>query len=183
MTSKTVKNTKKSSTEESSCQCRREFLTDVTVGFAAVGAACAATPFVKSMSPAANVLAEKTLDVDLTEIPEGEFKVVLWQGKPVFVRHRTKEDIEWARKENKSSQLIDPQDDEKRVQKPEWLITMAICTHLGCVPLGGGEHGGWVCPCHGSVYDVAGRVIKGPAPKNLEIPPYKFIDNNTLRIG
>lgn len=181
--SKKVESKKEITPEGDSCACRREFLTDVTVGFAAVGAACAATPFIKSMNPAANVLAEKTLDVDLTEIDEGAGKVVLWQGKPVFVRHRTEGEIEHARNENKSSDLLDPEDDEKRTQNPKWLITMAVCTHLGCVPMDGGDFGGWICPCHGSQFDISGRLRKGPAATNLEIPPYKFLDDDTLRIG
>jgi ubiquinol-cytochrome c reductase iron-sulfur subunit len=181
--SKKVENKTEVAPEGDSCACRREFLADVTVGFAAIGAACAATPFVKSMNPAANVLAEKTLDVDLTEIEAGAGKVVLWQGKPVFVRHRTDNEIAHARKENTSKELLDPADDEARVQNPKWLVTMAVCTHLGCVPMDGGDFGGWLCPCHGSQFDVSGRLRKGPAATNLEIPPYTFLDDDTLRIG
>lgn len=183
MTKKTESKVAAPVKEGEGCACRREFLADVSVGFAAVGAACAAVPFVKSLKPAANVLAEKTLDVDLTAIPEGEGTVVLWQGKPVFVRHRTPEEIEHARSEDTSSELLDPADDKDRVQRPEWLVAMAVCTHLGCVPMDGGDFGGWLCPCHGSQFDVAGRLRKGPAATNLEIPPYEFLDDDTLRIG
>lgn len=183
MTKKTENKAASPAKEGEGCACRREFLADVSIGFAAVGAACTAVPFVKSLNPAANVLAEKTLDVNLAEIAEGEFKVVLWQGKPVFVRHRSASEIAQARKENTSKELLDPEDDENRVKKPEWLVAMAVCTHLGCVPMDGGDFGGFLCPCHGSQFDVAGRLRKGPAAKNLEIPPYEFLDDDTLRIG
>ena len=108
---------------------------------------------------------------------------VLWRGKPVFIRKRTKLDIESARKVN-LEELKDPEKDEDRVKKDEWLIMIGICTHLGCVPLGDkGEYGGWFCPCHGSHYDTSGRIRKGPAPTNLEIPKYEFVGNNIIKIG
>ena len=108
---------------------------------------------------------------------------MLWRGKPVFIRRRTQEEISKA-KNVKLEELKDPQKDEDRVKKPEWLIMTGVCTHLGCVPLGDkGDFGGWFCPCHGSHYDTSGRIRKGPAPTNLEIPKYEFADNNTIKIG
>ena len=108
---------------------------------------------------------------------------MLWRGKPVFIRRRTQEEISKAQNVN-LEELIDPQKDEDRVKKSEWLIMTGVCTHLGCVPLGDkGDFGGWFCPCHGSHYDTSGRIRKGPAPTNLEIPKYEFVDNNTIKIG
>ncbi|MBL0942583.1 MAG: ubiquinol-cytochrome c reductase iron-sulfur subunit, partial [Alphaproteobacteria bacterium] len=113
---------------------------------------------------------------------------VVWRGKPVFIRHRTPEEISQART-TPLNQLPDPAADETRAQKPEWLVVVGICTHLGCVPLGQkptetrGDYKGWFCPCHGSQYDISGRIRKGPAPKNLEVPPYTFLDSKTIRIG
>ena len=163
---------------------RRDVITTATTTFGVAGAACAAYPFIKSMTPAANVKAQATLDVDLTEIEEGDVKTVLWRGKPVFVWHRNAAQIEEAKQADGTGALLDPQNDADRVQKPEWLVVMAICTHLGCVPMrnSGGDEG-WRCPCHGSQFDVSGRLRRGPAESNLEIPPYKFLDDNTIRIG
>lgn len=166
------------------CSCsRRKFLTDVTTGVGVVGAAAMAYPFVKSMSPAANVKAMSTTEVDLSAIAEGETKTVMWRGRPVFVRHRTPAEIEHVRAENTSTQLLDPQNDEDRVQKEQWLVVMGVCTHLGCVPLNGGNFGGWLCPCHGSQFDASGRLRRGPAAANLEIPPYSFVNDSTIKIG
>lgn len=161
---------------------RRKFLTGVTGAFGAVGAACAAYPFIKSMSPSEDVEAQKSIEVDLSEIPEGETKRVIWRGKAVFIRHRTAAQIEEA-KAGDASAVIDPQTDADRVQKDKWLVTIAHCTHLGCIPLQGGKFGGWGCPCHGSQFDISGRVMRGPAAKNLEIPPYEFLSDTTIKIG
>lgn len=163
-------------------QNRRDFLTSVTTTFGAAGAACAAYPFIKSMSPSADVEAQKFVEVDLSDIPEGETKRVIWRGKAVFIRHRTPAQIAEAN-EGDAEAVIDPQTDADRVQKPKWLVTIAHCTHLGCIPLEGGNNGGWGCPCHGSQFDISGRVRRGPAAKNLEIPPYSFLDDNTIKIG
>ena len=163
-------------------QERRKFLGAVTGATCTVGAACVAYPFVKSMSPSKDVEAQKSIEVDLSSISEGETKRVIWRGKAVFVRHRTAKEIEDAAAGDNTADL-DPQKDADRVQKPEWLITIAHCTHLGCIPLQGGEHGGWSCPCHGSQFDISGRVRRGPAAKNLEIPPYSFINDTTVKIG
>ena len=174
---------------------RRDFLYIATGSFAAVGAGFAAWPFVHQMNPAANVLALATTEVDLTPIEKGQSIKVLWQGKVVFVRHRTEDEIKAAR-ETPVSELKDPKaenaalkpdapaTDENRAVKPEWLILIGVCTHLGCIPLANeGEYKGWFCPCHGSVYDTSGRIRKGPAPENLHVPPYAFKSDTTVLIG
>mgnify|MGYP000347114310 CR=1 FL=1 len=144
---------------------RRDLLNKVTTGFGAVGAACAAYPFIKSMTPSADVRALATTEVDLSDLAPGDSKTVMWQGKPVFIKYRTKEEIETARglSEQELAALKDPQPDEERVKKPEYLVVLAICTHLGCVPAAGGTYGGWLCPCHGSQFDESGRRRGGPA--------------------
>eukprot|EP00698_Gefionella_okellyi_P023194 TRINITY_DN783_c0_g1_i1.p1 TRINITY_DN783_c0_g1~~TRINITY_DN783_c0_g1_i1.p1 ORF type:complete len:253 (+),score=36.52 TRINITY_DN783_c0_g1_i1:23-760(+) len=139
--------------------------------------------FIDSMNPSADVLAMASIEVELDKIAVGDTLVAKWRGKPVFIRRRTEAEISAAR--DPSVELKDPQQDEARVKEPEWLIVIGVCTHLGCVPISGqGEYGGWFCPCHGSHYDTSGRIRKGPAPLNLEVPPYAFIDNGTkVRIG
>jgi len=169
---------------------RRDFLTLTVCTVGAVGAAGFVWPFIDSMNPAADVTALSTLDVDISTIPQGQGLTVLWRGCPVFIRRRTPEEIKIV-EAVPLDQLIDPESDLLRIHKgkPEWLVVVGICTHLGCVPTGQkpteprGEYGGWRCPCHGSEYDVSGRVRRGPAPKNLAIPPYVFLDEKTIRIG
>lgn len=167
---------------------RRDFLYLTAGAFGAVGAGIFAWPFIDSMNPSADTLAMSTTEVDLAPIEPGQAITVVWRGKPVFIRHRTPEDIEAANAVDVKT-LRDPQDDAARVKKPEWLVMVGICTHLGCVPLGQkktdphGDFGGWFCPCHGSHYDSSGRVRKGPAPKNLNIPDYTFLTDTTIRIG
>mmetsp|Transcript_4753 Transcript_4753/g.7183 ORF Transcript_4753/g.7183 Transcript_4753/m.7183 type:complete len:225 (+) Transcript_4753:101-775(+) len=135
--------------------------------------------FVSTMSASSDVLALASLEVDLAKIPEGTSSVVKWRGKPVFVRNRTAAEIKDAESVDTSS-LRDPQTDSERVLNPQWLVAVGVCTHLGCVPIANaGEYHGWFCPCHGSHYDVSGRIRKGPAPLNLEVPPYKFIEGDT----
>lgn len=139
--------------------------------------------FVLSMAPAADVLALASVEVNLNDIPEGKNATIKWRGKPLFVRHRTAIEI---KKEQGTSlaELRDPEDDSVRTQKPEWLVIVGVCTHLGCVPIANaGDWGGYYCPCHGSHYDAAGRIRKGPAPTNMEVPPYKFLDESTLLVG
>eukprot|EP01087_Luapelamoeba_hula_P023603 TRINITY_DN86_c0_g1_i1.p1 TRINITY_DN86_c0_g1~~TRINITY_DN86_c0_g1_i1.p1 ORF type:complete len:259 (+),score=40.52 TRINITY_DN86_c0_g1_i1:53-778(+) len=155
-----------------------------TAGFGyAYGAKSAVTEFLSSMNPAANVRALANIEVDLGSIQEGSSITVKWRGKPLFIRHRTEEEIQSAL-DTEVDSLRDPQSDEQRRKKPEWLILIGVCTHLGCVPLGGaGEFGGWFCPCHGSHYDTSGRIRKGPAPKNLEVPPYVFMDETKVLVG
>ena len=167
---------------------RREFLYLGTLTLAAVGAGAFALPIIDSMNPAADVLALSSIEVDLSPIEVGQSITVKWRGKPVFIRRRTAEEIETARADN-DADLKDPQPDDARVQKPEWLILVGVCTHLGCIPLGQksgdsrGEFGGWFCPCHGSHYDTSGRIRKGPAPENLAVPGYTFLDDSIVRIG
>jgi ubiquinol-cytochrome c reductase iron-sulfur subunit len=145
-------------------------------------------PLISSMNPAADTLALSTTEVDLAPVAVGQSITVVWQGKPVFVRHRTAKEIKEA-EDVDITKLRDPQTDESRVKKPEWLILVGICTHLGCIPLGQkvgdprGEFDGWFCPCHGSQYDSSGRIRKGPAPRNLEVPPYAFTSDHTIKIG
>ncbi|KIY67447.1 ubiquinol-cytochrome c r [Cylindrobasidium torrendii FP15055 ss-10] len=128
--------------------------------------------FLVTMSASADVLALAKVEVELGSIPEGKNVIIKWRGKPVFVRHRTASEIEEANREDWKS-LRDPEADSARVKNPEWLVMLGVCTHLGCVPIGeAGDYGGWFCPCHGSHYDISGRIRKGPAPTNLEIPTY-----------
>lgn len=154
----------------------------------AVGAACVAAPLINSLNPAKDTLALATIEVDLSQIPVGEARTAMWQGKPVFIRHRTPEEIKEAEDVDVTT-LIDKEADDVRVKKPEWLIVVGICTHLGCVPTGQkateerGEYHGWFCPCHGSQYDTSGRIRKGPAPKNLPVPPYTFVSDTVVKIG
>ncbi|KAL9414395.1 hypothetical protein AB3S75_042796 [Citrus x aurantiifolia] len=139
--------------------------------------------FVLSMSASKDVLALASLEVDLASIEPGTTVTVKWRGKPVFIRRRTEEDIQLANSVDVAS-LRDPQEDSVRVKNPEWLVVVGVCTHLGCIPLpNAGDFGGWFCPCHGSHYDISGRIRKGPAPFNLEVPMYNFLDENKLLIG
>jgi ubiquinol-cytochrome c reductase iron-sulfur subunit len=169
-------------------QTRREFLYLAAGAIGAVGSAGVAWTLVDSMNPATDTLALSTIDVNLAPIVEGMGIVTMWQGKPVFVRHRTAQEITEAQSV-KLSELTDPATDESRVKKSPWLVLIGICTHLGCIPLGNkpsddrGDWGGYRCPCHGSQYDTSGRVRRGPAPLNLAVPPYNFTSDTTVRIG
>jgi ubiquinol-cytochrome c reductase iron-sulfur subunit len=169
-------------------ESRRDFLVLAAGAMGAVGAASFAWPLIDQMNPAADVLALASTEVDLSKIEMGQSITVKWRGKPVFVRRRSVEEIKTAGAVA-LDQMIDPQADADRTQKPEWLILLGVCTHLGCVPLGQkasdpkGEYGGWFCPCHGSHYDTSGRIRKGPAPLNLAVPPYKFLDDTKIKIG
>ncbi|MGB0719949.1 MAG: ubiquinol-cytochrome c reductase iron-sulfur subunit [Bdellovibrionales bacterium] len=169
-------------------ETRRDFLQLTAGAMGAVGAACVAAPLVNSLNPAKDTLALSTIEVDLSDLAPGQAKTQMWQGKPVFIKHRTPKEIEEA-EDVQLSQLIDPQPDSDRVEKPEWLVVVGICTHLGCVPVGQkqadfhGDYDGWFCPCHGSHYDTSGRIRKGPAPKNLVVPPYEFLSDTRIKIG
>ena len=169
-------------------ETRRDFLLIATATVGAVGAGLSLWPLVASMNPAADVLALASTEVDLAPIEVGQSITVVWRGKPVFVRRRSEAEIGAARAVD-LGQLVDPQPDTARVKRPEWLVMVGVCTHLGCIPLGQnpgdpkGEFGGWFCPCHGSHYDTAGRIRRGPAPENLAIPPYEFTSDSTIRIG
>ncbi|WP_374545691.1 ubiquinol-cytochrome c reductase iron-sulfur subunit [Rhodoblastus sp.] len=162
---------------------RRDFLFIATGALAAVGAAAAVWPLINQMSPDASTLALASTEVDIGSIPEGQIVTIKWRGKPVFISHRTPTEIKAAEDVNIAT-LPDPQADSARVQKPQWLIVVGVCTHLGCIPLGHqGEYGGWFCPCHGSVYDTSGRIRKGPAPRNLAVPQYSFLSDAKVKIG
>jgi len=164
-------------------QSRRDFLFVATGAAGAVGAAGVAWPFIDQMNPDASTLAMSSIEVDLGAVAEGQILTVKWRGKPVFVRHRTKKEIEEAAN-TPLADLRDPQTDAERVKKPEWLILVGVCTHLGCIPLGHqGKYDGWFCPCHGSVYDTSGRIRQGPAPLNLEVPEYAFLSDTKVKIG
>ncbi len=162
---------------------RRDFLYVATSSLAAVGGAFAVWPLIDQMNPDKSVLALSSIEVDISAILPGQSIVVKWRGKPVFIRHRTAKEIAEAQAVPLSA-LRDPQADSARVQKPEWLIMIGICTHLGCVPLGQrGDYDGWFCPCHGSHYDSSGRIRKGPAPLNLAVPAYVFESDGKVKIG
>ena len=185
---------------------RRDFLMIATGAVAGVGVVLTAWPFINQMNPDAAVLAMASIEVDIGAIAEGQEVILKWRGNPVFVRHRTKAEID-AAKAVKMEELKDPvarnanakdndsATDENRVVggKEQFLVMMAVCTHLGCVPIGNsGEFavvqgnaktGGWFCPCHGSQYDTAGRIRKGPAPQNLDVPPYKYLSDSKIQIG
>jgi len=162
---------------------RRDFLVLAGYATAGVGAAAMAWPFIKSMTPAKDTLAAGSTEVDISTIERGQGVTVMWRGKPIFIRRRTDVEIARAKTEDNAS-LKDKQLDSERVQKEEWLIMVGICTHLGCVPLADkGDYQGWFCPCHGSHYDISGRIRKGPAPTNLVIPPYEFITDTRIKIG
>jgi ubiquinol-cytochrome c reductase iron-sulfur subunit len=162
---------------------RRDFLFLATGAVAAVGLASAVWPLVDQMNPDSGTLALSSIEVDLSPIAEGQIVTVKWRGGPVFVRHRTHNEIV-AAQAAPLSQLRDPQADQDRVQKSQWLVVVGVCTHLGCVPLGHeGQYEGWKCPCHGSVYDTSGRIRQGPAPLNLAVPEYKFLTPTRVKIG
>ena len=162
---------------------RREFLFTVTYTVGAVGVGAAIWPLIDQMNPDSSVKALATTEVDVSDVKLGKTITVLWRGKPIFIRRRTQEEIKEASAVDLKD-LKDPQKDSDRAKNPEWLVMVGVCTHLGCVPLGNkGEYNGWFCPCHGSHYDISGRIRKGPAPNNLEIPKYEFVDNNTIKIG
>ena len=181
---------------------RRDFLVVAGNTFAAIGAAAALWPFIQQMNPDAGAQALAQTEVDLSPIKEGQAITVLWRGKPVFIRNRTKEEIATAEKvelaalvDNKARNLVMPEGapalDQNRVKAghENWLILVGICTHLGCIPKGQslgdarGDFGGWLCPCHGSHYDTSGRIRQGPAPRNLDVPPYAFVSDTKIIIG
>ncbi len=181
---------------------KRDFLTLAGGAFAAVGGAATIWPFVHQMNPDASTQALASIEVDLKPVKEGQAITVMWRGKPVFIRNRTKAEIDQAGKVELAA-LSDrsarndilpektPASDANRVKKGKenWLVLVGVCTHLGCIPKGQsladakGDFGGWFCPCHGSHYDISGRIRKGPAPRNLEVPPYDFVGDSKIKIG
>ncbi len=167
---------------------RRDFLYVATGAFGAVGVAGIAWPLIDQMNPDASALALASIEVDISNVEVGQSITVKWRGKPVFIRHRTAEEIAEA-EAVPLDVLRDPQTDEQRVIKPEWLVMVGVCTHLGCIPAGQkvadvkGDYDGWFCPCHGSHYDTSGRIRVGPAPLNLEVPDYAFVSDSVIKIG
>ncbi|KAF2010206.1 ubiquinol-cytochrome c r [Aaosphaeria arxii CBS 175.79] len=159
------------------------FMVGTMGALTSLGAKATVQDFLVNMSASADVLAQAKVEIDLAAIPEGKNVIIKWRGKPVFIRHRTADEIKEA-EDTKWESLRDPQSDGDRVKKPEWLIMLGVCTHLGCVPIGeAGDFGGWFCPCHGSHYDISGRIRKGPAPLNLEVPEYDFPEEDKVVIG
>lgn len=158
---------------------RRQLLEKATGLVAGAGIVAASWPFISSMNPSTDVLAKSTSEADISRVEVGETKTYEWQGKPIFVLHRTDEQIKEM--EASTGSDIDPEADGDRLIKPEWLVAIGICTHLGCVPTR--KPWGWFCPCHGSRYDNSGRVLKGPAPRNLDLVPYQFLTDTKLLLG
>ncbi|HVB15774.1 MAG TPA: ubiquinol-cytochrome c reductase iron-sulfur subunit [Stellaceae bacterium] len=167
---------------------RRDFLTLSAGALGGIATVIAIWPFIDSLNPAKDTLALSTTEVDLSPVQVGQRLTVAWRGKPVFIDHRPPAEIKAAQDVDVAS-LRDPQTDAQRVKKPEWLVVIGVCTHLGCIPLGNkpgderGPFGGWFCPCHGSIYDTSGRIRQGPAPLNLFVPPYQFTTPTALKIG
>ncbi|HEX6860659.1 MAG TPA: ubiquinol-cytochrome c reductase iron-sulfur subunit [Caulobacteraceae bacterium] len=164
---------------------RRDFIHIAAIAGVAGAGVAALWPFVAQMNPSADTLALASVEFDLTKVEPGQQVTINWRGKPLFVRNRTPAEIDRAVKDD-NADLKDPQKDADRHKpgKAEWLVLIGSCTHLGCVPtFGGGEYGGWFCPCHGSVYDTSGRIRKGPAPKNLVVPEYAFLSDTKVKIG
>ncbi len=170
-------------------ETRRDFLYLLAGTMGAIGTGAAVWPLIDSMNPAADMRAVSSTEIDIAPIAVGQRVTVIWRGSPVFIDHRTPRQIAQARADDDDSGLIDPAPDSSRVEQENWLIVVGVCTHLGCIPLGQksgsprGDWGGWFCPCHGSHYDTSGRIRKGPAPKNLIVPPYEFTEDGIVRIG
>ena len=169
-------------------ETRRDFLILAAGAMGGIAAIGVVWPLIETMNPSADVLALSSTEVDISAIEVGQSVTVKWRGKPVFNRRRTQEEIDAARAVSLDD-LSDSESDEARVKKDEWLILVGVCTHLGCIPLGNkigdprGDFGGWFCPCHGSHYDTSGRIRQGPAPNNLAVPEYEFLDDTLVRIG
>ncbi|WP_269714464.1 ubiquinol-cytochrome c reductase iron-sulfur subunit [Caulobacter sp. NIBR2454] len=172
-------------TEPQADPSRRDFIHIAAIAAGAGGAAALVWPFIDQMNPSADTLALASVEFDLTKVAEGQQVTIKWRGKPLFVRNRTQREIDAAVKDDSAS-LPDPQTDAERHKdgKAQWLVLVGSCTHLGCVPtFGGGDYGGWFCPCHGSHYDTSGRIRKGPAPTNLVVPEYEFLSDTKVKIG
>ena len=169
-------------------ETRRDFLILAAGAMGAIASIGVVWPLIETMNPSADVLALSSTEVDISAIEVGQSVTVKWRGMPVFIRRRTQEEIDVARAVSLDD-LSDSESDEARVQKAEWLILVGVCTHLGCIPLGNkvgdprGDFGGWFCPCHGSHYDTSGRIRQGPAPDNLAVPKYEFLDDTLVKIG
>ena len=169
--------------EEDKKTNRRDFIFTASYALGAVGVGAVVWPLIDQMNPDASVKALASTEVDVSGVEKGQSISVLWRGKPVFIRRRTEEEIAKA-KDVKLEDLPHPETDEDRAKNPEWLVMLGVCTHLGCVPLTDkGDYNAWFCPCHGSHYDTSGRIRKGPAPTNMEVPKYVFLNSKTIKIG
>ena len=162
---------------------RRNFIHQASGALGVVAVASAGWPLVDQMNPSKDVEALSKIEIDLSDLAEGKSTTVMWRGKPLFIKHRTTKEIDEANRVN-IDDLPDPETDKARVKNPKYLVLVGVCTHLGCVPASNkGEYNGWFCPCHGSHYDTSGRIRKGPAPTNMEIPKYEFVNANIIKIG
>ena len=169
--------------ENKKSKSRRSFIHQASGAMGAVAVTAAGWPLIDQMNPSKDVEALAKIEIDISSLLEGQSKTVLWRGKPLFIKHRNSKEIEEA-KNVEVDKLPDPERDEDRTKNPKYLVLVGVCTHLGCVPASDkGEYNGWFCPCHGSHYDTSGRIRKGPAPKNLEIPPYTFKNDKTILVG
>jgi len=169
--------------ENKKSKSRRSFIHQASGAMGAVAVAAAGWPLIDQMNPSKDVEALAKIEIDISTLLEGQSKTVLWRGKPLFIKHRSIKEINDAKNVEIDS-LPDPEKDEDRTKNPKYLVLVGVCTHLGCVPASNkGEYNGWFCPCHGSHYDTSGRIRKGPAPKNLEIPPYTFKNEKTILVG
>ena len=172
-----------SENKKSKKKSRRSFIHQASGAMGLIAVSAAGWPLIDQMNPSKDVEALATIEVDISSLSEGQSKTVLWRGKPLFIKHRSKIEIEEAKSVD-IEELPHPENDDERTKNPKYLVLIGVCTHLGCVPASDkGDFKGWFCPCHGSHYDTSGRIRKGPAPKNLEIPPYTFKDDNTILIG
>jgi len=180
---------------------RRDFLYLTAGAMGAIGTAAVVWPFIDSLNPAQDAVALASVEVDLSPVEVNQAITVMWRGKPIFIRHRDRAEIEAAEAADNDS-MPDPEPDRQRIVQPppntpvaaatpdsDFLVVVGVCTHLGCIPLGQkpgqprGDYGGWFCPCHGSHYDTSGRIRKGPAPKNLAVPPYNYLEEKQILIG
>lgn len=179
----TLDKTKKNIETEDQRKVFSYLITASTGVASAITAKSVVTKVVESLSATKDVLALAKVEVKLNEIPPGKNAVIKWRGKPLFVRHRTQAEIDDSNNVNLAD-LRDPEADSARVKKPEWLVLIGVCTHLGCVPISNkGDYNGYYCPCHGSHYDASGRARRGPAPKNMEVPEYEFMNDETIVVG
>ena len=172
-----------SENKKSKKKSRRSFIHQASGAMGVVAVSAAGWPLVDQMNPSKDVEALATIEVDISGLSEGQSKTVLWRGKPLFIKHRSQNEIDEANSVN-IEELPHPENDNERAKNPKYLVLIGVCTHLGCVPASDkGDFKGWFCPCHGSHYDTSGRIRKGPAPWNMEVPKYEFVNANTIKIG
>lgn len=188
--SETEMDTQNTASDHPEDESKRDFIFIATGAVAAAGAAGVAWPLIAQMDKAGDTLAAGSIEIDVSKVAEGQQLKTLWRGKPIFVRHRTQAEIAAARATDVAECPDPAADDERFIAgldgqiKPQYLVMIGVCTHFGCVPVGeAGDFDGWYCPCHGSHYDTAGRIRKGPAPANMEIPPYEYISDTVIKVG